>query len=249
MKLITKHIPNTITLLNLLSGCVAVLIIASNPTKISVWPAYCIFISAVLDLFDGMAARALKVSSPIGKDLDSLADVISFGLVPSLLAWHILYTGIRVPFTEANILVQIIYLSPFVMALFSAIRLAKFNNDDTQTTSFKGLPTPANALIWASMYLCLQYAYDTEQLQGIFATILLEIPLSVAAFACFSAFLLVAPIRLISAKLSGFTARKYPFHIALVISAIALIYIFHFAAAPFILFLYFIFSYLHYRRT
>lgn len=249
MKDIAKHIPNTITLLNLFSGCVAIVLIASNPTKFSILPACCIFISAVLDLLDGMIARALKVSSAIGKDLDSLSDVVSFGVVPSILAWHILYLSLGVSLNEASFIVKAFYLSPFLMTVFSALRLAKFNNDDTQTSSFKGLPTPANALVWACLYLCMQYAYNTTSLQGNIATFLLEVPFSVPFFAIISAFLLIAPIRLMSAKISGFTIQKYPFHIALILCAFALIFIFHFAAAPFILFLYFIFSYLHYRRT
>lgn len=249
MKNLAKHIPNTITLLNLFSGCVAIVLIASNPTKFSHLTAYCIFLSAVFDLLDGMIARALKVSSSIGKDLDSLSDVISFGVVPSLLAWHILYLSLRVPFSEASFVVQILYLSPFLMAVFSALRLAKFNNDETQTTSFKGLPTPANALVWACLYLSMQYAYDTTQLQGNIATFLLEIPLAVPFFSIVSAFLLIAPIRLMSAKVSAFSLQKYPYHIIFIACAFALIFIFHFASAPFILFLYFIFSYLHYRRA
>lgn len=249
MKNITKHIPNSITLLNLLSGCTAILFIASKPNHFTIYPAICIFLSALFDLFDGMAARALKVSSPIGKDLDSLADVISFGVVPAMLAWHMLYLGINIPFVDASLLIKVIYLSPFFMAAFSALRLAIFNNDESQTTSFKGLPTPANAMVWASLYLCFQYAYDTSTLQGIFATACIEFPLVISVFAIVSGLLLVVPFRLISAKLSGFSIQKYPYHIALIIASVLCIVLLKYAAAPFILILYFIFSYLHFRRS
>jgi len=143
---ITKHIPNTITCLNLFCGCVA-----TYYGFIGDYEASLIFIifGAVFDFFDGLAARALQAFSPIGKDLDSLADLITFGLAPSSLIFSTLqefypaYSGI-------GIWAYLPYLA-FLIAVFSGLRLAKFNNDTRQTSSFIGLPVPANALFWSSL--------------------------------------------------------------------------------------------------
>jgi CDP-diacylglycerol--serine O-phosphatidyltransferase len=136
-----KHIPNTITCCNLVSGCIAIVCaIGMNDAQLALlW----IVIGAVFDFFDGMSARLLHVSSPIGKELDSLADVVTFGVAPSAIVFQHLCS-----------LHQHVWFMPFaafVMAAFSALRLAKFNLDERQTTSFIGLPTPANALFWGSL--------------------------------------------------------------------------------------------------
>ncbi len=141
-----KHIPNSITCCNLVSGSIATFYaFAGNAEMALIW----IVVGAVFDFFDGMTARLLGVSSPIGKELDSLADVITFGLAPSTIV-----------FAELSVIDYPAFLEPlrpwlpfaaFIMAAFSALRLAKFNLDERQTTSFIGLPTPANALFWASL--------------------------------------------------------------------------------------------------
>lgn len=140
-----KHIPNTITCCNLIAGCVA-----------TYW-AFCgnyglallfIVIGAVFDFFDGMTARLLHVSSPIGKELDSLADDITFGFAPSAILFDYLNTFDT--FDELLPFRWLGYLA-FVMAAFSALRLAKFNLDERQTLGFIGLPTPANALFWGAL--------------------------------------------------------------------------------------------------
>ena len=137
---IKKHIPNTITCCNLISGCIA-----------TYW-AFCgnyemallfIIIGAVFDFFDGMSARLLGVSSPIGKELDSLADDITFGFAPSAIIFSYLCTF--------HIHLLFVPFLAFVMAAFSALRLAKFNLDERQALGFIGLPTPANALFWGAL--------------------------------------------------------------------------------------------------
>ena len=136
-----KHIPNTITCLNLISGCIATYFAFQSNYEMAL---LFIVVGAVFDFFDGMVARLLHVSSPIGKELDSLADDITFGFAPSAIVFSFLS-----PLTS--------YLSPllpflaFVMAAFSALRLAKFNLDERQALGFIGLPTPANALFWGSL--------------------------------------------------------------------------------------------------
>ncbi|MBO5538145.1 MAG: CDP-alcohol phosphatidyltransferase family protein [Prevotella sp.] len=145
-----KHIPNTITCCNLVSGCIAVTYaLMGEPGMALLW----IIMGAVFDFFDGMSARLLGVSSPIGKELDSLADDVTFGVAPSAMVYHelcVMEWPAAVTSLCAPALPYLPYLA-FVMAAFSALRLAKFNLDERQTTSFIGLPTPANALFWGSL--------------------------------------------------------------------------------------------------
>lgn len=143
---IKKNIPNTITCCNLISGCIATsFAFGGSPKMALLW----IIIGAVFDFFDGMSARLLHVSSPIGKELDSLADDVTFGVAPATIVFSELavleYPSFLQPYCE-----YIPYLA-FLIAAFSALRLAKFNLDERQTTSFIGMPTPANALFWGSL--------------------------------------------------------------------------------------------------
>ena len=134
---IKKHIPNTITCCNLTSGCIATFWAFQGRCDLAL---LFIVIGAVFDFFDGMSARLLGVSSPIGKELDSLADCITFGFAPSAIVYEYLR-----PDTE------LLPFVVFIMAAFSALRLAKFNLDERQALGFIGLPTPANALFWGSL--------------------------------------------------------------------------------------------------
>ncbi|KGF47037.1 CDP-diacylglycerol--serine O-phosphatidyltransferase [Prevotella disiens] len=141
-----KHIPNTITCCNLISGCIAIAFAFSGNAEMAlVW----IVTGAVFDFFDGMSARLLNVSSPIGKELDSLADVITFGVAPSTILFSELsimdYPTLLEPLRPA------LPFAAYIMAAFSALRLAKFNLDERQALGFIGLPTPANALFWSSL--------------------------------------------------------------------------------------------------
>jgi CDP-diacylglycerol--serine O-phosphatidyltransferase len=143
-----RHIPNTITCCNLLSGCVAATYAFEGVYTIAF---VCIILGAVFDFFDGLTARALKVSSPIGKELDSLADVVTFGLAPASMVFSWLREC-----ADAHLHMLPAFVVPFLAFLlvaFSALRLAKFNVDERQTSSFIGLPTPANALFWGALVL------------------------------------------------------------------------------------------------
>ena len=143
---ITKNIPNTITCCNLISGCIATSFAFVNcPELALLW----IIIGAVFDFFDGMSARLLGVSSPIGKELDSLADDITFGVAPATMVFAELAV-MDYPATLEPLRQYLPYFA-YIMAAFSALRLAKFNLDTRQATSFIGLPTPANALFWGSL--------------------------------------------------------------------------------------------------
>ncbi len=152
---IKRHIPNSITSLNLLSGCLSVVLAFEGYLLFAV---YMIFLSAILDFLDGMTARLLNVYSKVGKELDSLADVVSFGVAPSVIVYFLMKAALfnasyippieNIPFKE-----MLLLISPFLIAVFSGIRLAKFNIDERQNGSFIGLPTPANALFFVSLYI------------------------------------------------------------------------------------------------
>ena len=143
-----RHIPNTITCCNLLSGCIAAMYAFEKAYAL----AFAFIIAgAVFDFFDGLTARALKVSSPIGKELDSLADVITFGFAPAAMVYSWISECAAVNLSMP--IAAIVPFFAFLMAAFSALRLAKFNVDERQTSSFIGLPTPANALFWGGLIL------------------------------------------------------------------------------------------------
>jgi len=139
--MVRKHIPNAITSLNLASGCIAIVFALQGEYTTA---SYFIALAAVFDFFDGFAARLLNAYSPVGKELDSLADVVSFGVAPGMM----LFTYVSELSFQTYNSEYLAYLA-FLIPVFSALRLAKFNIDDRQTTSFIGLPTPANAIFWA----------------------------------------------------------------------------------------------------
>lgn len=141
-----KHIPNSLTCCNLICGCMATGAAFYGNYQ---WALLMIIIGAVFDFFDGMVARALGVSSNIGKELDSLADMVTFGVAPSSILFY-LFTEVHYPEILDSVFDLIPYTS-FLMAAFSALRLAKFNIDERQHQQFIGLPTPANALFWSSL--------------------------------------------------------------------------------------------------
>ena len=136
---ITKHIPNTITSMNLLCGALGVIFTFQGALHIAF---YLMLAAAVCDFLDGFAARLLKAYSPMGKELDSLADLVSFGLLPSMMLHRRLVEGGMTGFVA--------YI-PLVICVFSALRLAKFNIDDRQSENFLGLPTPACAMWCGSL--------------------------------------------------------------------------------------------------
>lgn len=145
---IKKHIPNSITCCNLISGCIATCFaFFHEPELAMMW----IIIGAVFDFFDGMSARALHVSSPIGKELDSLADDVTFGVAPSTIIFSQLLV-LDLP-SALDPISSILPFAAYIMAAFSALRLAKFNLDERQSMGFIGMPTPANALFWGSLII------------------------------------------------------------------------------------------------
>lgn len=149
MKII-KHIPNSITCCNLLSGCVSILLSRQGHWELA---GIMIFVAALFDFLDGFAARLLKAYSPLGAQLDSLADVVSFGVAPSFIMFSYIARTQLTPLLIAGI--NVLPFMALFLAVFAALRLAKFNIDDRQTTSFIGLPTPAMGIFVASLPLAL----------------------------------------------------------------------------------------------
>lgn len=159
---IKKHIPNAITCCNLLCGCLA-LVQAFEGNL--VYAAYLVGLGAIFDFFDGFAARMLKVSSPIGKDLDSLTDMVTFGVVPGVVMYKLIQLSTNSYYEDhqgdaAPFLFPYLKYIGFLITVFSAIRLAKFNNDTRQSESFIGLPTPANAIIICALPLILYFDFE-----------------------------------------------------------------------------------------
>ena len=141
-----KHIPNAFTMMNLFSGCIALtMAFSENFLGVVIW----VLIAAVFDFFDGFAARLLGVSSPLGKELDSLADVVSFGVAPASAVFVLLRNFSVYPLCLVDLSLYLPFTA-YLIPVFSALRLGKFNLDEKQTSSFLGLPTPANALFWIS---------------------------------------------------------------------------------------------------
>lgn len=143
---ITRHIPNTVTCCNLFSGCIASITAFKGDYTLAI---SFILLGAVFDFFDGMLARLFDVSGPMGKELDSLADDITFGFAPSAIIFS-LFKEVHYPDFLLPVADYMPY-SAFLISVFSALRLAKFNIDPRQSMSFIGMPTPANALFWGSL--------------------------------------------------------------------------------------------------
>lgn len=197
-----RHLPNALTCVNLLCGCIALTFIFGGNLVVA---AYFVGIAAVADFFDGLVARALRVSSPIGKDLDSLADMVSFGVVPGSLLFSLLQAGILPgPLTDVAHIPSFGTLwapyAGFIVSIFSALRLAKFNNDTRQTTSFIGLPTPACTLVVASLPLIL--ANDVFGLKDFILN-----PLVLIALTVLLSSLLVAELPLFALKFKNLQWR------------------------------------------
>lgn len=143
---ITRHIPNFVTACNLFSGCIAAVMAFQANYEAAI---LFIILGATFDFFDGMLARLFHVSGPLGKELDSLADDITFGFAPSVIVFS-LFKEVQYPAFMQS-MADIFPYTAFIIAVFSALRLGKFNIDPRQSSSFIGLPTPANALFWGSL--------------------------------------------------------------------------------------------------
>ncbi|MBC8266793.1 MAG: CDP-diacylglycerol--serine O-phosphatidyltransferase [Flavobacteriales bacterium] len=227
MNAIKRNIPNIITLANLTCGLFAILFAFEGSLVLS---ASFIFYGAFLDFFDGLAARLLNVSGELGKQLDSMADMVTFGVAPGSILYYLIEK-----FNETEI--GYLKFLAFLIPIFSAIRLAKFNIDIRQTSSFIGLPTPALAIFIAAVPLI------NFDLFPMFIDLRFLI-----AIAVIMPLLLVAEIPLFSLKISqgeNLTSKLNILRITLILAAVVLLFVFQFAAIPFIVILYLILSILN----
>ncbi len=218
---IKKAIPNTITLGNLACGLLGIILLFKGDIETA---CYLIWLAALLDFLDGFLARLLNAYSEIGKQLDSLADLVTFGVLPSLIYFQLLIDKLPVPFAYAT----------FITALFSALRLAKFNIDTEQTVDFKGLTTTANGIFTSSIPLILA---GSSFLQPVLAD-----PWGLLIICLFFSSLMVTPVTLFSLKFSNFNLRGNESRFLLIGASIALVAIFKEVAIPLIICLYLLLS-------
>ncbi len=218
---IIKSIPNTITLLNLVSGCISIVCAFEGNLHLA---GIFILIAAVFDFLDGFTARLLGAYSPLGKELDSLSDVVSFGVAPAMILFHLLKSSLGIDSTEGFLSGHYILAIPFIMAAFSSLRLGIFNLDERQTSSFIGLPTPANALLTVGLVFGLHSGWSS-----IFSFFTSSPTLLVIIVVAQSA-LLVCELPMFSLKLKSLKFSVAYKQISLIIGAVALIAIFQTAA-------------------
>jgi len=231
-----KYIPNFITSLNIVSGTISIILSFEG---FPMGAGFFIFAAAVLDFFDGFFARLLKAYSELGKQLDSLADLISFGLAPGFIVYNLLRSCLlmeKLEFENIEIYKLVVLSVAILIPLASAFRLAKFNIDTKQTTSFLGLPTPANAIFFASLPIILGIKFDL-----LTYGIILDLRVLISAVLIFS-FLLVSRIPMFSLKFKNYAFKDNIIRYSFLIISILLILLLHFTALPFIIIFYILFS-------
>ncbi|SDM58831.1 CDP-alcohol phosphatidyltransferase family protein [Kriegella aquimaris] len=228
-----QYIPNLITLLNVFCGCVATVFAVMNQLELA---ALFVFLGIFFDFFDGLAARVLNVQSELGLQLDSLADVITSGLVPGIVMFQLLdmsQSGGWNAFDNATFAegsqISILPFFGFLITMASAYRLAKFNLDENQVSSFIGLPTPANALLILSFPLILLY-HNNDALNSIILNQWFLIGMTVL-----SAYLLNSKIALFALKFKNWSFKDNTLRYIFLIVSLALLVTMQFLAVPIII--------------
>ncbi|MBQ3710488.1 MAG: CDP-diacylglycerol--serine O-phosphatidyltransferase [Bacteroidales bacterium] len=230
-----QHIPNAITCGNLFSGCFSILFSFSDMPVVA---AVMIFAAGLFDFLDGFMARLLDAHSPIGADLDSLSDVVSFGVAPSFIMYRLMLEGMTEPIWPVGN-VSLFACLAFLLPVFSAIRLAKFNVDTRQTTSFIGLPTPPMAIFMASLPLAFWQ-------MDVLGQPVLNPYLGLGIVLLFS-FMMVSNRPFFSFKMKSVAWKGNEVRWIFLILALVGFAVFRFVALPFILLLYILLSLLFYR--
>jgi CDP-diacylglycerol---serine O-phosphatidyltransferase len=216
-----RHLPNFLTCCNLLCGCFGIVFLLEGR---DIPAAYFVWAACVFDFFDGFVARLLKVSSPIGKELDSLADMVSFGLLPAIVMYDLLKGSEH----------QYVPYIGFMIAVFSALRLAIFNVDETQRDSFKGLPTPANTIFITALPLAIGAGYGWINNEFILIAITVLFSL-----------LLVSRIELFALKFKSFSWNDNQLRFIFLGLSLVLLFILKALALPIIIILYVLISLLN----
>lgn len=232
-----KHIPNFITSLNLAAGFIAIIFAANGDLVTSSW---LILTAMGFDFLDGFSARLLKAYSAIGKELDSLADVVSFGVAPGFIIYHLLNDSLSLNaamiVNSESLKAALILVVPAIMPVCAALRLAIFNLDSTQATTFKGLPTPANGLAVISFVIAGHYS------QSPLISKLTGSPVTLLLFTLVLSLLMVSRIPLLSLKVSTLNLKGNEGRYILIILVLIAFVIFGIAAVPLIIPLYIIAS-------
>jgi len=228
---IKKHIPNFITLMNLLSGILSIYLGMKGEIQLS---AAMIFVAAIFDFFDGFLARVLKAKSEIGVQLDSLADMVSFGVAPAFVLFHTFLMP-EVGMSHENYLPFVAFLVP----LFSALRLAKFNIDENQSSSFIGMPTPAVALLLASFPIMILVCLAENK--GLYYDIVTN-PYVLAGIAVVSSLLMVSPLPMFALKFTSVSWAENQTRYIFIVLSVFLILLLKLAAIPLIILMYVLLS-------
>jgi CDP-diacylglycerol---serine O-phosphatidyltransferase len=220
MNAIKKGLPSVFTSLGLISGCLSIVYAISH--KDLNMAGYFILVAAIFDFLDGMAARLFNSISAFGKQLDSLADVVSFGVAPAMILYQLLILTLTksspdFDYTHPNPGQSVLVASAFLVAVFSALRLAKFNLDPEQVKNFKGLATPANAIFLAALGFMAESSREFPLKDFVFNRYFL---LSVIILSCY---LLVSDISMFSLKFSSFGIRKNLMRYLFLVVAVILI--------------------------
>ena len=224
---ITKYIPNTITCFNLASGCFATIMALQGDLKAAIiW----IIIAAIFDFSDGLAARLLKAYSPLGKELDSLSDIVSCGVAPGMSLYVLLAKAVGS--LEISGISWLPYLA-FVIPVFSGLRLAKFNVDERQSTSFIGMPVPAHALLWGSLSYVLQPFITNHALYILIACLIASMATS---------YLLVSEVPMFSMKVKSLKWKGNELRYILIVCGLLFLLLFGFLGIAGTMLLYIILS-------
>ncbi len=230
-----KHIPNFITTLNLFSGCVGIILALQYNIE---YAAYFIALAVFFDFFDGLAARLLHVKSEVGKELDSLADVVSFGVLPGIIIYQLMVSATNTP--QAGSYLNVFPLLAMIIPVLSAVRLAKFNLDTRQTTSFIGLPVPANALFLGSLPLIKAQSGYSDSMAWL--SMFTDNYYVLAILAIGMSLLLVAELPLFSLKFSNLKFKDNKPQYILVAFAVIAFSLITFSAIPLIILAYILLS-------
>lgn len=230
---IKKHIPNFITLLNLFAGLLSIYYGMIDELQFA---GMMIFVAAVFDFFDGFTARLLNAKSEIGVQLDSLADMVSFGVAPAFLLFHTIEYSIALTGISTWAYLPFVAL---MVPLFSALRLAKFNIDEEQQTSFIGMPTPAVAILLASFPIIILVCLTDNK--GLYYDIVTN-PYFLAGIAVASSLLMVSKLPMFALKFTSVSWAENQTRYIFIVLSVFLIFLLKLAAIPLIILLYLLVS-------
>jgi CDP-diacylglycerol---serine O-phosphatidyltransferase len=238
---VMKHLPNFITSLNLLSGFIAIICILDGNLVTASW---FILAAMIFDFMDGFVARALKAYSEIGKELDSLADLVSFGVAPGLILFRLMNSNVShnggTIFSFTDPFTFIFMIIAAIMPVCGALRLARFNLDTTQSTSFKGLPIPANALAVISIIIAGRYS-GSALLDSILAS-----PVFLAILTLFLSGMMITRVPLLSLKFKDLKLKGNEGRYLVIIISLVIVSVLGFIAIPLIIPVYIIVSIIYF---